>query len=1384
MEKSERKRRSRRHRATAEQLCESTQLRDRYNSAVAHRPIALTGGAGEVGQTLTQLLRHNAKLNTLALYDVAVNRSLPNYNFHDEEAFKPIPSGMLTITEKSYPDEGSHSNAAINTRQTDNNNHQENNGRSQIEKLVEALYRLPIAEEASALNNSLIPVEEIMPKAGNACGRMRPYTRILGEKDSSNVKIWQRGYATVAIRKCFSHLMYPSFREYYLNFAPEVKMSKKHRSIKETRKIRHSSCSALAAKENNRQSWPTSLLNRGQKPARRLMMKFGNVGVPPNVEAYCRAVEKLTDRIIPEVLSNNKLRLLHKIYSRAKFPSSLSNFVNHERENNREVVSFNCEGKTMTHDTLNVVEQENWIQQTCSKIKSILPDLHAKIRLHSTIALDSYCSENIFAVNHAISFSDIISNSAIHFASKDCEDDKPKIDIRKKIQEFCMQRKRTLKKNRDKNDICKKREKCETKRKCSKREQICERRRIDCSESRKRTDKRQDVVPCKERKRSCDKKSVRDCHKTRERKMKVQEEPCKQVKKDDISRVEEDPYRGQRPMKQEETLYKLHDTSPCRSEKKEEIKEKEEIKKPDCTEIKKVDPCEKKTCPTVKKAPECSDDKLQAKEEDLTARLRESGISERRERSSSPMKSAVEITDSGKPIDSNEIQINKDSLSIINSRRQFMEINFVKDFQQDLNSATDYKERSDFSFPREHFVTGLCRCSECGLDESKLSQDRQGNDDYFPQGDEYEEEIGIDDHQLGKKTPSKKSPRLEDEHDNVEATMLTLKNDKCINGGPLTRFNSYVHFSSIEELIVADRKMLLSKKVSNKDAAEKLQTLIEKEGGGPRALVETTATLLRKRSKILHDLIRKNQQAISGRVLRLGEPDCGEDSPGQPEGNPCEPPKGPCQPVVPPGHPSKPKPKRKPFCAAKKFEQVETSLKSLSRTSVVTPEECSSLKNRHNLRPIFGTGRLELYRCNCKFHSTDILDSELICTRDFSSFENKPRNIILRHKAFGWIHEQSRKQCLKRSLMAKSSSPPSYLSLETHSFIEKYFLPSLPCHHESISLLRFVLYPKPNEKPSFLKICSEKSLQSLQHSKSLKSSAPSSKYLLKRKLSSPELCKQYFSSRPLFYSSYPHLLSQDVTESIQRLPKSQRNNYPISLHRVHRRGFHSSLFPLAKSDSSKPSTCKTMDKICKPTEAKKTDESGQACKEKSDVCRQEKVKCDKSQQNKEKARQKPKKMDPACRKTCLPIGKCELPRTVPPPKMEYAKVTCSPPKFTKPKPCPPLPEHFEKDDRSHTEIKYNVRNKQVCAPSPLPKPPYPPIVLCPCPPPHKVHPGPCPCYEMKEIGKRPSVRPCQLKKKYPCPTSVHYCHLQKKPCNLNLKRETDCKRRKKEEAAS
>lgn len=434
-----------------------------------------------------------------------------------------------------------------------------------------------------------------------------------------------------------------------------------------------------------------------------------------------------------------------------------------------------------------------------------------------------------------------------------------------------------------------------------------------------------------------------------------------------------------------------------------------------------------------------------------------------------------------------------------------------------------------------------------------------------------------------------------------------------------------------------------------------------------------------------------------------------------------------------------------------------------------------------------------------------MLNSGFICTRDFSSFRSKPRNILSRHKALGWTREESRKYFLKRfmtncklPLSNKSASaipvcysttlsPPSCLPSVKSCSVAENFPPPLPHCQELISLLRSVLYPKSVERPLFSKIGREKcSLGCPESSRS----APFSQYLkrfkypLKRELTTGTS-----------QSSCPHSLSQELSKGIQkapkRFPRSQRNktpvyrgpSHPIFLRRIHWRGFHSSSFPLAKSDSNKPSGSKSMDKICKPTVEK--NECGRPCKKKSDVCHEEKVKCDKSQQSKREVKQQPKveerNVDRACRKTCLPIGKCELPHTDPPPKMEYMRVTCPPPKLVKPKSCPPTLEDLRKDDdMSHAEIKQTgAGKKKICAPPPLPKPPYAPIVLCRCPPPRKIHPGPCPCYVTKEINKRlKKIQPCPLKKKYPCPTGIYYCPLQKKPCKLG-KPKNRCEDRKK-----
>ncbi|XP_067211168.1 uncharacterized protein [Linepithema humile] len=214
--------------------------------------------------------------------------------------------------------------------------------------------------------------------------------------------------------------------------------------------------------------------------------------------------------------------------------------------------------------------------------------------------------------------------------------------------------------------------------------------------------------------------------------------------------------------------------------------------------------------------------KLQSKEKILTGRLLASGLfGERRRKSSLSMRSAVDLFESGKSIELGKIRANRDPLSIISSHQQIMGIDFINDFQQDLNSTVD----RHFSSPHEHFDSNFRRCDDRQFDESKPLYDKQLHDDYFPQGDEYEEEIGTGDHQLGKK--SKKPPRSDDEYDNFKPIILMFENDKCVSGGPLTKLITHVHFPNTG-LIETVQTILMSKRISDQEAVEKLQILIDK----------------------------------------------------------------------------------------------------------------------------------------------------------------------------------------------------------------------------------------------------------------------------------------------------------------------------------------------------------------------------------------------------------------------------------------------------------------------------------------------------------------------------------------------------------------------------
>ncbi|KAL6420191.1 hypothetical protein ACFW04_013814 [Cataglyphis niger] len=402
---------------------------------------------------------------------------------------------------------------------------------------------------------------------------------------------------------------------------------------------------------------------------------------------------------------------------------------------------------------------------------------------------------------------------------------------------------------------------------------------------------------------------------------------------------------------------------------------------------------------------------------------------------------------------------------------------------------------------------------------------------------------------------------------------------------------------------------------------------------------------------------------------------------------------------------------------------------------------------------------------------------------------NRPKNMLIMDKTLDRITEESKRhfskhlimtECkqsfLRKSLASKplcytmiAASPSCLPSFKSCPPTETYSSTSLSYYYDTINLKYWNM-----SSPCFLS-------NPVVHSKFVKNSQS-----LKIYNKYPLLLKNL---KPLLPSSfkYSKLNSWELGKNKETDSLTYRDpSFLISLHKIHRRKFHISSFCFA--DSDKPSGCKKEDGICGLPELKKTEQS-QPRNEKAD-CYPNKNKCDKRQpkENKAKVNSNPetddqKIKDHICKKDCLARGKCEWPHTVPPPKMEYVKVKCPPPRFLRPNPCPLTNnQNNKKNDTPPIEIKKKIKKlkTQICSPPPLPKPPHGPIILCPCPPPSKIHPGPCPSYEKRVAPKPTLMPPCPLKEPYQCPKEVHYCLMKKKPCKLFEGNECEEKRKQRE----
>lgn len=141
-----------------------------------------------------------------------------------------------------------------------------------------------------------------------------------------------------------------------------------------------------------------------------------------------------------------------------------------------------------------------------------------------------------------------------------------------------------------------------------------------------------------------------------------------------------------------------------------------------------------------------------------------------------------------------------------------------------------------------------------------------------------------------------------------------------------------------------------------------------------------------------------------------------------------------------------------------------------------------------------------------------------------------------------------------------------------------------------------------------------------------------------------------------------------------------------------------------------------------------------------------------------------KKEDNKCIRSCRNTVKCNKTPRRESEKMKYAKPGCKAPKFITPEPCPQI------------KMKTIEEESNDCPPpDPLPKAPFPPMLLCPCPPPVKLHPGPCPCYKKPETPDPLQIFiPTCIQDKFPCMEKYpNVCPMKKldcgEPCQKNKK---------------
>ncbi|XP_053987408.1 uncharacterized protein LOC128880894 [Hylaeus volcanicus] len=156
-----------------------------YHAGEETIKVAMSGSAGEVGRSLSPMLKQNSRLDVLALHDIPASKrysSMPARirSFSDGESANPIISRMLTMMDKSrYTVKDGQRSEGMQKSVSYSSHQSSKDAKKETDELVEALHRLPIAEEAVAGQPTKSKV--VASQGDNAYTSEQRGPRVLGE---------------------------------------------------------------------------------------------------------------------------------------------------------------------------------------------------------------------------------------------------------------------------------------------------------------------------------------------------------------------------------------------------------------------------------------------------------------------------------------------------------------------------------------------------------------------------------------------------------------------------------------------------------------------------------------------------------------------------------------------------------------------------------------------------------------------------------------------------------------------------------------------------------------------------------------------------------------------------------------------------------------------------------------------------------------------------------------------------------------------------------------------------------------------------------------------------------------------------------------------------